>query len=493
MNLREIKKRAAKTTVVVKKMTAQWKSQSLAKLDDFRKSSVTHEEQTAGSWMTEYKQLTSLAVAGVMVFTSGLFAYQNVSLGNMEMAENEPVVIKEKTVASVIPTELVKDPKKAVIEAPKKVNTIIADRRIIKGKQPMILPTLLAEVGKYATVGMDGYTLSVDGREVGFFNSEAEAKNTIASYEKKFTVSANVIEAYFKETISTIPVRREAAFFTGYQTKDQALSLIAKGTDVEKSHLVADGESFWSISSKYNISVDDLIKANPGVTPERIQAGDKLSLVVAKPLLTFCTVENNTYAEAIPFTTRFKDDSGLYKGTSKVTAKGINGEKEITAKLVRENGVPVKRLVLNEKIVSNPRDQLVAKGTKKAPTTAATGRFGKPYSRGSYSSGFGRRWGRMHEGVDWSMPVGSPIYAADGGVVEKAGRDGAYGNVVVINHGNGLKTLYAHNSKLLVKPGERVFKGQKIAQSGNTGRTTGPHLHFEVRKNGVPVNPLKYL
>lgn len=493
MNLREIKKRTAKTTVAVKKMAEKWKGQSLAKLDDFRKSSVTREEQSSGSWVTEYKQLTSLAMAGVLVFSSGLFAYHNVSLGSMEVAENDPIVIKDKSTASVIPTELVKDPKKVVSEAPKKLDTIIADRSITKGKQPLIASTLLAQVGMYASVGMDGYTLSVDGREVGFFANADEAKSTIESYQKKFTVGPNVIESYFKESVTTVPVRRDAAFFAGYQSKDQALNLIAKGTDVEKTHTVADGESFWSISTKYNISVDNLIKANPNVTPERIRAGDKLSLVVAKPLLTFCTVENNTYVEAIPFTTRYKDDSGLYKGTSKITNKGSNGEKEIVAKLVRENGVPVKRLVLNEKVISNPKEQLVAKGIKKAPTTAATGKFGKPYSRGSYSSGFGRRWGRMHEGVDWSMPIGSPIYAADGGVVEKAGRDGAYGNVIVISHGNGLKTLYAHNSKLLVKPGDRVFKGQKISLSGNTGRTTGPHLHFEVRKNGVPVNPLKYL
>ena len=99
----------------------------------------------------------------------------------------------------------------------------------------------------------------------------------------------------------------------------------------------------------------------------------------------------------------------------------------------------------------------------------------------------------MHEGVDWSMPIGSPIYAADGGTVVSAGYDGAYGYCIIINNGNGLKTRYAHNSKLLVSAGDKVYKGQKIANSGNSGRTTGPHLHFEVIKNGRVVNPLNYV
>jgi murein DD-endopeptidase MepM/ murein hydrolase activator NlpD len=165
----------------------------------------------------------------------------------------------------------------------------------------------------------------------------------------------------------------------------------------------------------------------------------------------------------------------------------------ITAKLVKENGVLVKRSIVSEKVTLMASDQVILQGTKKAPSTAATGRMAKPYSRGSYSSGFGRRWGRMHTGIDWSMPVGSPIYAADGGVVSESGNDGAYGKCIIINHGNGIKTRYAHNSALLVKAGDKVFKGQKISNSGNTGRTTGPHLHFEVLKNGSPVNPLNYL
>lgn len=99
----------------------------------------------------------------------------------------------------------------------------------------------------------------------------------------------------------------------------------------------------------------------------------------------------------------------------------------------------------------------------------------------------------FHEGLDISADSGTPVKASASGVVEFAGKKGGYGNCIIINHGNGLKTLYAHCSKLLVKEGQKVQKGDLIANVGSTGRSTGPHLHFEVHVGGTPVDPLKYL
>lgn len=499
MNLNEIKKRAAQRSQDLKKSFGKLSKATLAKLDDFRKSSVTQENSFAKKALTDYKQLTSLTVAGALVFTSGIFAFQRVDFGNPEaqMALNIPEVKEQnKVTESVIPTEAYSNEKLAVnkpaetLQTPK---TIIADRSIVKGAQPFILKSALEQVDTYRMLAFDGYTLKIDGNEVAFFAKETDATGTLDSFKKQFKLGENVEESYYKETVATEPMRKQAAFFKGYGSTESVLNLITKGTDVEKVHTVADGESFWAISTKYGISVDNLIKANPNLVPERIRAGDKVSLMVAKPLLTLCTVESVTYNEEIPYTVRYKDDSKLYKGQIKVTVAGTSGKKTIVAKLVKENGVAVKRLVVSEQVVSNPKEQLVAKGTKAKPSTAASGRLAKPFSRGTFSSGYGRRWGRMHKGVDWSMPVGSPVYAADGGVVELAGYNGEFGYQILINHGNGLKTRYAHNSKLLVHVGDRVFKGQKISNSGNTGKSTGPHLHFEVIKNGSTVNPLNYV
>jgi murein DD-endopeptidase MepM/ murein hydrolase activator NlpD len=108
-------------------------------------------------------------------------------------------------------------------------------------------------------------------------------------------------------------------------------------------------------------------------------------------------------------------------------------------------------------------------------------------------SGFGMRWGRMHEGIDIAAPSGTPIRAAAAGTVIHSGWLGGYGNLVVLDHGNGLATAYAHASVLLVGVGVHVSQGETVSLVGSTGNSSGPHLHFEVRVNGVAVDPLLYL
>ena len=108
-------------------------------------------------------------------------------------------------------------------------------------------------------------------------------------------------------------------------------------------------------------------------------------------------------------------------------------------------------------------------------------------------SGFGMRWGRMHEGIDINCPYGAPNRAAAAGTVIYAGWLGGYGNLVVVDHGNGLSTAYAHASAILVSVGQTVSQGETVSLVGATGHVTGPHLHFEVRINGVAVDPLLYL
>jgi len=123
----------------------------------------------------------------------------------------------------------------------------------------------------------------------------------------------------------------------------------------------------------------------------------------------------------------------------------------------------------------------------------------RPVDTGYNSSSYGWRvdpfTGKMafHEGLDFMAEAGTPIYAAAGGIVTEAEQTPDYGKIVKIDHGAGLETRYAHTSMIMVKVGDRVEKGQLIAKVGNTGRSTGAHLHFEVRLNGAPLDPRKYL
>jgi murein DD-endopeptidase MepM/ murein hydrolase activator NlpD len=118
-----------------------------------------------------------------------------------------------------------------------------------------------------------------------------------------------------------------------------------------------------------------------------------------------------------------------------------------------------------------------------------------PYSSSSYGWRMDPIIGKraFHEGIDFSAAHGEPIYATAGGIVEKASRAGAYGNLITINHGGGLQTRYAHISKILVKKGDIVKKEDLIAYVGNTGRSTGPHLHYEIRLNKHSLDPKQYL
>jgi len=142
-------------------------------------------------------------------------------------------------------------------------------------------------------------------------------------------------------------------------------------------------------------------------------------------------------------------------------------------------------VVESELVASQARDALLPHGT--------------PLIEGFVGSGYGMRndpftgeW-TMHTGVDFAAPIGTPIFAAAGGVVVGAEQHPQFGNRVEIDHGKGLSTMYAHASRMLVKNGDIVRKGQKIAEVGTTGRSTGPHLHFEVHVNGAPQNPSRYL
>ena len=280
------------------------------------------------------------------------------------------------------------------------------------------------------------------------------------------------------------------------QAVDAASAILTEGTEI--------GDSGHPLVFSTEVAPDDLIfdeevKIEPVVanvdafsdyeTASKVFLNDDGS----SKLLTVSTSEIQIFTRTVEFETVYEDDASMYEGETKVKTEGVNGTSRVTAQIYRVNGQEIARDVLSEIVIEEPVDQVILKGTKEKPTTDPTGSFICPAS-GRFSSGFGARWGRKHQGIDIAGPYGSNIVAADGGTVIYAGyNSGGYGNLVKIDHGNGYVTYYGHNSSLCVSVGDKVAKGQVIAKMGSTGRSTGNHCHFEIRKGGTPVNPTGYI
>jgi murein DD-endopeptidase MepM/ murein hydrolase activator NlpD len=230
-------------------------------------------------------------------------------------------------------------------------------------------------------------------------------------------------------------------------------------------------------------------------------AADKLAAAAEDGLFKLKTTETYTETTAVDFKTETKEDSTMLKGKSTVLQAGVKGESETTYQLVFENGKQVSKKVLSEKVTKEAVNKIVVKGTKVEtstttpdPSLPSCGKlnFAWPMD-GWISSKFGMRDGTMHYGLDIAAVTGTPIYAEEAGTVTYSAEMGTYGLLVIIDHGNGFTTRYAHCSKLLVSVGDTVKETTKIALCGNTGNSRGAHLHFEIRYNGTAYDPLKYL
>ena len=220
--------------------------------------------------------------------------------------------------------------------------------------------------------------------------------------------------------------------------------------------------------------------------------GRELNLSVPRYVINVRQTKTMVYEDAAPYNVEYEETDELYKGDYEVKVKGVEGKKLVKANQISINGILDETRIIEEIIITPPQAEIVLEGTKPRPRTMAYGVFYWP-SSGRITSRFGPRWGERHSGIDIASSIGTPIKASDGGVVRFTGWSGNYGKLVIIDHENGYSTYYGHCNTIKVKKGQRVARGDVIATVGQTGRTTGPHLHFEVRKNGVPVNPLNYI
>ncbi len=275
--------------------------------------------------------------------------------------------------------------------------------------------------------------------------------------------------------------------------------LTATETD-EKTHTVRAGDTVSSIAAKYGISVEKLKKLNPQMGT-KLDVGQVLYIQKRETYLRVQVSGTVQYEVEVMHTVVLIPDATLYEGEEKVRVEGKNGIDLVTATVTYLNGVEQFSVITETERLKDPVEEIRVYGTKRRPGSGyvggehANGYFVWPVPHTNFLS---QQYGEDgHRGIDiWANDIdGKPILAADGGRVIMAGEYAGYktyGKFVIIDHGNGYTTVYAHCSKVLVKEGDIVNQGQEIAKVGNTGRSTGPHLHFEVQKNGVLMNPMKF-
>jgi len=336
---------------------------------------------------------------------------------------------------------------------------------------------------------VSGYVLSVDNEEIGAVKTKEDAENILEELKKPYLIDEDENKKLQEiEFVEDVKIEKREIPLNKLMKTEKLLEYIQVGTEDVKIHTVEVGESLWTIARIYEMDVEDLVDANPDIDPEKLQIGDEVKLLVPKSMITVATIEEVKYKEKVNYEVKVEEDKNQYKTYKKVKVKGSPGENEIVAKVTKHNGIVIDKEIIEENVIEESVTEVVVKGTKEVPKTAATGTFLMP-TRGRISSRYGMRNGRMHRGLDIAASTGTAIKAADGGKVVYSGRRGAFGNMVEVDHGNGYVTRYAHCSSINVRVGDRVYKGQVIAKVGNTGRSTGSHLHFEVLRNGRNQNP----
>lgn len=345
--------------------------------------------------------------------------------------------------------------------------------------------------------------LYVNGTLIGALESRGAVQGLLDSIlEQARAKSAKKETVTFLETIEIVPGLYPSVSLL---TEERMRELLTDKTITQETYTVTEGDTLSSIAREHNISRLQLISYNKNLSDKTLTVGQEL---VVKPSYAYLHIQSSrTEVEVsyLPFETVTVKDYNCYIGDNYVKVKGVKGQVETTYEIISIDGEEMSRKTVSRVQTKDPITQVNAQGAKNigsgsgvAGDGIATGRFIWPIPGWYFvSSGFGWRPGEFHKGIDIYQHgiYGASIVAVDGGRVKKVvyGWGGGYGNHVIVDHGNGYESYYTHCSAILVSVGDKVSQGQLIAKVGRSGQTTGPGMHFEIRRNGQYINPLPLL
>lgn len=355
----------------------------------------------------------------------------------------------------------------------------VADAILKSASDEIAEGTALYLDGELTAVCADGVSLQSYLSSLIEPYEDPDDPNISVSFNKEVVLENGI---YFKES------------FQDYEEVEEMLSGVQQA---QRIYTIETGDTLWGIAQKNDLTFKELCALNPDFKGEplneksSIKAGDELIVTKQESMLEVRITKLVTWQESIPYSTVTERSGEYLLGTRKTVQNGVNGIRSVTAERVYDaNGIQLSQQIIKTEVVQEPVNQKVLVGTKNSYITG-NGQFIWPvpnYRRVS------RWYGGSHRGVDITGALNTPIYASAAGTVTKAGynRAGAgsnYGYSIILNHGNGYTTIYAHCSSLVVSAGQYVKQGQLVGYMGSTGRSTGVHLHFEIRKNGSYIPP----
>ncbi len=353
------------------------------------------------------------------------------------------------------------------------------------------------------------FTDSVDNTIKSFVDSDkykAYKENTQTKIKDTGSIIENI---YIKNNVSIskqkIPVNKKI-----YMSKESLSKYLLFGTTKEQQkYTVKEGDTISDISFNNKISTEEFLIANTDFQDDKalLYAGQEVTIGILKPQISLVEEDHTVIKEEKNYETETTYDPDKPIGTTEVVQEGVKGENKVTQKIQKVNGETTSVVTVNTEVIKEPIKEKIVKGGKEenykgggyGQVVATRGEWGWPASCSTTSSGFGYRWGSLHDGMDIAgCGYGSNIFAAQSGTVVAAG-SGIFigsGEAVLIDHHNGYYTMYAHMCKgcLRVSAGANVVKGQVIGGMGQTGNATGVHLHFSLwtgypYRNGTALNP----
>lgn len=369
--------------------------------------------------------------------------------------------------------------------------TIVSRNKLTDSEEQSVLhdgvySIVCEEIGEH-------YGLYVDGKLVAASETEGALESVLEELKAPY-VSGDENESV--EFVCDVQIRKGIFAPSYFYTEDEIRNMFSAATN-PRYYTIEEDDYLSDISRKTGLSRAQLYALNPGLDDRRLVPGKKLNISQPDVYLGIKIVKTVKYTEDIAFDTVKIEDSSMYKTQTKVKTAGVTGKKAITAEVTYIDGAQVSKKIISEKVTREPVTKEIYVGTKALPAStsplAGTGTFIRPVNGGYVSCGYGGY--RGHTGTDLTMhgAYGKPVYASAAGTVIYAGRSGGYGNLVKIRHSNGYETWYAHMSSFSVSSGQTVYQGQQVGAIGATGNASGPHLHFEMRINGNPVNAMRYI